>query len=397
MPEGDTLHTLAGLLRPLLAGRPLQAVRVRGQDRPDLAGAVVGAVEAVGKHLLLTAGERTLRVHLGLHGSWHRYRPGERWQRSPAGAGLVLELADLVLVCFRPSAVQVLRTRDRAATPALARLGPDLVAPDCDLAAVLARARDERHAAREVAALLLDQSVAAGIGNVYKSEVLFLEGVDPWTPVRAVPDETLRRLYERAAELLRANVGTFRRTTTGAARAAGAGTGRLWVYGRPGRGWPPLRDAGARGVPGRPDPAPDVLVPALPAGARPGSAGLTGSAGLPAGMAGRADLQEAVELSERRAGALGAPAFRPALLGVRAFRLAPAAPRRNRRKDARLPDAPGTAAGPPPGACRAGRAGVRWVAFCGGDRCPQLPRASGAWGALWDGFPSRRRSSPVAA
>lgn len=261
MPEGDTLHTVAALLRPLLVGRALQVVRVRGQVWPELRRASVAGVEAVGKHLLIEAGGHTVRVHLGMNGSWHRYRPGEAWQRAPSQAGLVLETDDLVLVCFRPSAVEVLRTRDRAANPALARLGPDLVAPDCDLADVLARARDPRNADRPVAELLLDQTVAAGIGNVYKSEVLFLEGVHPWTPVGALADDALQRLYARAAELLRRNVGTVRRTTTGRPgrpgrppEAAAARGGRLWVYHRTGRGCRRCGSAIQAASQGRPTP-----------------------------------------------------------------------------------------------------------------------------------------------
>jgi endonuclease-8 len=239
MPEGDTLHTIAAALRPLLVGRGLRAVEVARRACPALVGRAVTEVGAVGKHLLVAAGDRTVRVHLGMDGSFHRYRPGERWQRSPAGAGLVLATDELVVVCFRPSAVEVLRTRGRAASPALARLGPDLVAPDADLAEVLRRARGPQHADRGVAELLLDQSVAAGIGNVYKSEVCFLLGVDPWTSVRALPDATLRGLYERAAALLRANVGPGPRTTTADGRR---GDGRLWVYRRVGR---PCRRCGA--------------------------------------------------------------------------------------------------------------------------------------------------------
>src|SRR6185295_1051578 len=102
------------------------------------------------------------------------------------------------------------RARFAAGTRAIARLGPDLLGEAPDLEAIVARARQPEHAARPIGELLLDQSVAAGLGNVYKCELLFLHGLDPWTRVDAVSDETLRALYDDGVRWMRANVGHTR-------------------------------------------------------------------------------------------------------------------------------------------------------------------------------------------
>src|SRR6188474_387293 len=103
MPEGDTLARIATVLRPLLVGRPITAARGRpgGAQLERVVGATVTSVEAKGKHLLIGFDDGlTLHTHLGLHGSWHRYRPGEHWWRLPSRAGAVVETATAVAVCF---------------------------------------------------------------------------------------------------------------------------------------------------------------------------------------------------------------------------------------------------------------------------------------------------------
>jgi endonuclease VIII len=132
---------------------------------------------------------------------------------------VVLEAGDVVAVCFSAPEVELLSASQLAGHAALQRLGPDLLAPDFDGAAALARLRAA--ADREIADALLDQSIAAGIGNVYKSEVLFLELVNPFARVSKLDDATLRRLLRTARQQLRRNVGASeRRTTHGAQRSA---------------------------------------------------------------------------------------------------------------------------------------------------------------------------------
>lgn len=231
MPEGDTIHRAANRLRPALEGHTLvrfEAPRLVG-DRPT-AGERIDAVEARGKHLLVHfAGGLTLRTHLRMTGSWHLYRTGERWQK-PAHLLRALVEADSgwVAVCFQAPVVETYH-RGAGEPPELAALGPDLTTDAPDIDAAIARIGAIAGAGTEVADVLLDQRMAAGIGNVYKSEVLFLHRLDPFTPVSDVDTERLRGILTTAHELLRANLGTSRRTTY---------RGGLAVYGRQGQECP---------------------------------------------------------------------------------------------------------------------------------------------------------------
>lgn len=231
MPEGDTIHKTSATLHRALAGRELTGFRTSaGGARRWARGTVVDAVEARGKHILMRFSDGTvLHTHLGMHGSWHVYRPGERWRRGPAGVRAVVEVPEATAVCFAAPVVEVLTDRQLARHPSVAGLGPDLTAADPDLADALARAR-RLPVRTPIASALLDQRVAAGIGNVYKSEVLFARRVDPFAPVGTLDDDTVRGLFETAASMLRAN----------AERRGPRTTSRdgLAVYGRTGRPCP---------------------------------------------------------------------------------------------------------------------------------------------------------------
>jgi endonuclease-8 len=195
MPEGDTLYRIAAGLRPRLIGK-----RVLTAVPASLAGASVVTVETKGKHLLITfADGRVLHTHLGMTGTWHVYRPGERWWKPRHLARAVLEVEDAVAVCFLAPRVEVRREQE---VP-LAHLGPDLLSPDFDLDTVVARAR----AAEPVTLgeLLLYQRVCAGIGNIWKCESLWRLRLDPWRRVSETDDLVLRRLYQEARTLMLAS------------------------------------------------------------------------------------------------------------------------------------------------------------------------------------------------
>jgi len=243
MPEGDTIHTVARVMAPDLVGRELVVLEV---DQRVVAGGSSGAArvtacEAVGKHLLVTvtgAMTWTLRVHLGMKGSWHRYRPGELWRRTPNNRRVVLQTAEWLFVCFSPKEVALTSERSFL-RPQVEHLGPDLLGVDFDLAEVVRRAR--LHPDLAIADVLLNQSVAAGIGNVYKSELCFLERVNPFTPSGGLGDDKIAAIYERARVLMRENLdsGGWRITTTRPAHATGFSTDRSvpmeqrhWVYRR---------------------------------------------------------------------------------------------------------------------------------------------------------------------
>jgi endonuclease VIII len=244
MPEGDTLHRTADGLRPYLVGRPVTSARAGGPGALPQVGRVVGAkvtgVEAVGKNLLIRFDNGLeVRTHLRMNGSWHRYRPGERWRRPAGRARLVLEVPGAVAVCFDAPVVELFETRAEAQHPTLARLGPDLLSPGFDpdgAAEALRRLRNPARAGQAIAEALVDQRALAGIGNVYKSEVLFIERVDPWARVGELPDETLGQMIATSRRLLLANADRRRgpeRVTTGGDRAAAGQP--LWVYDRAGR------------------------------------------------------------------------------------------------------------------------------------------------------------------
>jgi endonuclease-8 len=226
MPEGDTLFRTAQGLRPYLVGRDILSARAQGPGPVPQIQRVVGkrvdAVEAQGKNLLIRFdGGLELRTHLRMNGSWHRYRPGERWRRPPGRARLVLEVDGAVAVCFDAPVVELFETRAEGLHPSLSRLGPDLLSPDFDAAEALRRLRAPERRSMSISEALLDQRALAGIGNIWRNETLFAERVNPFIPVRDVDDETLDRLIATARRLLndsirmppgRAPMRVYRRT-----------------------------------------------------------------------------------------------------------------------------------------------------------------------------------------
>jgi endonuclease VIII len=245
MPEGDTIFRTATVLRAALVGRRITAARAqprpglrRVPDLSVLVGATVDRVEPRGKHLLIGFDNGlTIRSHLRMSGSWHRYRPGEPWRRPAYQATAILETAESVAVAFNTPVLELLRPDELRRSVPLATLGPDLLSARWDPDEALRRLRERDD--EELGNALLDQRALAGIGNVYKSEVAFLEGLDPWAPVRAFEDGELAAALRTARRLLHANVRGGARVTT----ASGSPSARLWVYGRSGR---PCRRCGTR-------------------------------------------------------------------------------------------------------------------------------------------------------
>ena len=230
MPEGDTIHKIAGFLAPRLTSRQIVAVRMadRAAARSCEARRIEG-VHARGKHLFIELDNGTaLRSHLGMHGSWHRYARAEPWRKPSAQASLVLRVGDDEYVCFNAKEIELVRQASVRGRIVQSRAGPDLIADDVEFAQLGRRARAFNDSDVLVADVLLDQRVAGGIGNVYKSEVLFIERVPPQVPLGDVSDDSLARCFATAADLLRRNLGGGKRVT----RFENDGAGRLWVYGR---------------------------------------------------------------------------------------------------------------------------------------------------------------------
>lgn len=240
MPEGDTIHRAAARLRDVLVGRPVTRVAVPRWSGPvPAAGETVDAVRAQGKHLLVDfSGGLTLRTHLRMGGRWTVRPAPVSWAATPPTARVVIEVPGAVAVCFSAPDVALTR-RDRVAT---AHLGPDLCTEAPDLVAAVGRAGRYATATTELGELLLDQRVAAGIGNVYKSEVCFLERIDPRAPVGRLDATRLTAVLTRAHRLLHANLGPGPRRTVPEGLA---------VYGRAGKPCRRCATSVARFVQGR--------------------------------------------------------------------------------------------------------------------------------------------------
>ncbi len=226
MPEGDTILRAARTLGRALGGRRI--VRSEGADVEER---IVTRVEARGKNLLVHFDDgRALHTHMRMTGSWHVYRPGERWQRPASRARVVLETDAYVAVCFDAPVARMLASGGDRRDSGLANLGPDVLAPGFDAREAAERLR--LLGDLPIGEALVAQSALAGVGNVYKSETLFLCGVDPFEPVQELSDDALVRILAKARELMQASVDG--RIPPSERRALGRGA-RAWVYLRSGR------------------------------------------------------------------------------------------------------------------------------------------------------------------
>lgn len=246
MPEGDSVHQLAAMLRPVLADRELVRTdfRVPRYATVDLAGERVDEVVSRGKHLLVRTSEHTVRTHLKMEGEWRVFAPGERWTKPGHRARVVLATATAEAVGFDLGEVEVVPRGDEAAM--LAHLGPDVLDAGWGREHTAEAVRRlGGHPAVPIAVALLDQGNLAGLGNVYVNELCFLRGIRPQRPVGEVDD--LVAAVELGRRLIVANRDRRARVTTGVDRRGQ----RLWVYGRGGEPCRRCRTTIARGELGR--------------------------------------------------------------------------------------------------------------------------------------------------
>jgi endonuclease-8 len=210
VPEGDTIFRAARTLHQALAGRTVlrfQSVFPRltrvDVDRP-VSGRVIEAVSARGKHVLMAlSGDLVLRTHMRMHGSWHLYRPGERWQRPAHDMRIVLGTEAFEAVAFDVPDGEFIKRSELDQAAALKDLGPDPLSDHFDLTDAVARIATRAETA--IADALLDQQAIAGIGNIFKSETLFAARVNPFVAVRQLPAERITMIVETATRLLRAS------------------------------------------------------------------------------------------------------------------------------------------------------------------------------------------------
>ncbi|MEQ4204783.1 DNA-formamidopyrimidine glycosylase family protein [Actinopolymorpha sp. B9G3] len=227
MPEGDTVWLSGRRLHAVLAGRRLTAaeLRVPQHATDDLTGRLVREVVSRGKHLLTRIEpDLTLHTHLGMEGTWRIERAGARWPGTREPVRVILANQAAVAIGRRLARVDLLATAAEATV--VGHLGPDLLGGDWDADEAVRRllvAPD-----RPIGEAVLDQGNLAGIGSLYRTELLFLRGVHPLTPVRDAGD--LSRMVRLARQLLWTNRDHPEQATTGNLRRGH----QHWAYGRAG-------------------------------------------------------------------------------------------------------------------------------------------------------------------
>jgi endonuclease-8 len=253
MPEGDTIFRTAHTLHRALAGQLVTRLETvlphlaRVEVDSPITGRTVERVEARGKWLLIhLSGDLVLLTHMLMSGSWHIYRPGERWQRARTHMRIVLHSERILAVAFNVRVAEFHTVASLARRDGLSTLGPSLLAPQFDDTAAIASLRSRPEL--EIGTAMMTQSLLAGVGNVFKSEICFAARVHPFRLVHSLTGAELAALVATARKFLQANVADladasavtyrgFRRTSDRLALDA-----RLWVYDRAGQ---PCRLCGA--------------------------------------------------------------------------------------------------------------------------------------------------------
>jgi endonuclease-8 len=244
MPEGDTIFRTARALSRALTGKPVTSFRstypllTRFNDDTPLAGQTVEQVESRGKWLLIHfSGGGTLATHMLMSGSWHIYRPEERWQQPRINMRIVVENSDYCAVGFRVPVAKMLMPHELARATKIPLPEIDVLSAEFNAAEAVRRLRS--HADEEIGDVLLHQTVMAGVVNIFKSEICFVTGINPFCKVAALDMEQAAALIATAQKLVAANVledsgdlivtygGRKRRTTHESDPSAS-----LWVYGR---------------------------------------------------------------------------------------------------------------------------------------------------------------------
>ena len=238
MPEGHTLHREARLQRKRLVGVPLDVSSPQGrfsEGARALDGNQIEDIEAVGKHLFYWWDiGRLLHVHLGLFGRFRRHR-------TPAppptdGTRLAMRSEQDVLYLSGPTTCELIDPDERLRV--VSRLGPDPLTEVSDAEATAHVREFLSRRKSSIARAMLDQSVMSGIGNVYRSEILFLAGIHPLTPSNALSSEQVDTLWSQARRQLRLGESSGRIVTTepkdvGVDRRSEIGRGdRTYVYKR---------------------------------------------------------------------------------------------------------------------------------------------------------------------
>jgi endonuclease-8 len=268
MPEGDTIYRAARALQRAIGSKVVTgfetglAKLARVNDDTPLVGRVVEKVESRGKWcLIFFSGDLILVTHMLMSGSWHLYRTGERWQMGRGRMRVVIRTADWEAVGFDIPVAEFYTARSLmqpgSRSSQLPKLGPDILSENFTVEDGVARlaAYGRENPDAEIAVVLLNQRVLAGLGNVYKSEVAFAAGVNPFRAMRTILPREMKAMVDIAQRYMKANVVDATPASKGRSPETPDGKGdgiatysgsrrtthamdreeRLWVYRRQGQ------------------------------------------------------------------------------------------------------------------------------------------------------------------
>jgi endonuclease-8 len=257
MPEGDTIYRAARALQKAIGGKVVTgfdtglAPLARVNDDTPLVGRTVERVESRGKWcLIFFSGNLILVTHMLMSGSWHIYRTGEKWWMGRSRMRAVVRVAPgdgetvgWEAVAFNVPIAEFHTAKSLERSSQVPKLGPDILSDQFSVEGGVARltAYASENPDAEIAVVLLNQRVLAGLGNVYKSEVAFAAGVNPIRPMRTITAKEMEVMVDVSQRYMKANVvdgagdgivtySGNRRTTHAMDREE-----RLWVYGRQGQ------------------------------------------------------------------------------------------------------------------------------------------------------------------
>lgn len=250
MPEGDTIFRAARALNRALSGRLVTSFETtlaplaRVSDDAPLVGRIVERIEARGKWcLIFFSGDLILHTHMRMSGSWHIYRIGERWQAPRSAMRVVVTCGEVQAVGFNIPVAEFHTAHSLERSRQVSGLGLDVLGGNyrIDQAVRALHEYGHTHPDAEIGNVLLNQHVIAGIGNIFKSEILFAARVNPFRSIQTISDRECEGIAEIAQRYMQANVvegkskgivtySGGRRTTGAMDRAA-----RLWVYRRHGQ------------------------------------------------------------------------------------------------------------------------------------------------------------------
>ena len=249
MPEGDTIYRAARALEKAIGGRVVTgfetglAKLARVNDDAPLVGRIVERVESRGKWCLIYfSGDLILATHMLMSGSWHLYRVGERWRMGRDKMRVVIRTAEWEAVGFSVPVAEFFTARSLERSSQIARLGPDILSESFTVESGVARlgAHARENPDAEIGVVLLNQRVFAGLGNVYKSEVAFTAGVNPFRAMRTITQREMEVMVDVAQRYMKANVidgkgeGMVTYSSGRTTRHAMDREERLWVYRRQG-------------------------------------------------------------------------------------------------------------------------------------------------------------------